>query len=530
MKLVDQYGQPLESRSVQEPLQTAHLTALQRELAGHPARGITPSKLNGLLVAAEEGDLIAQHELFADMEERDGHLYSEIGKRKRAVTKLDWSIEPPRNASREELDACAFVQELVGDMPDLEDVIYDALDGILHGFSAQEMEWANDAGLWLVRRMHHRPQSWFTLDAATRTQLRLRTQEPDGEALKPFVWLLHTHKAKSGYISRSGLGRVLVWPYIYKHYSVGDLAEFLDICGVPMRIGRYPSNATESERTALWRAVAGLGHSAAGIIPQSMSIDFEQAAQGSEKPFEAMIRWAERTQTKAIIGNMPTNDNGAGGGIGSGLAELANEVRKEIRDSDAKQLADTLTQQLIYPLLALNKGWRDVRRCPRFSFDIVEAEDIKMMAESLPKLVNMGMQIPVEWAHEKLRIPQADDKQIALGAPLDAALPKEKAKHAARLTALAHLAALPAASHKPAPTQELLDAAIAQVSEGLQPQVARWLAPALQALGQAGTAEAALELLAQENLLVNDATLIEALAQAMFVAELLGADEVQGEL
>lgn len=423
MKLVDQYGQPIDREALAAPQTEARasLLHLQRQIAGHPSRGITPARLNDILQAAEQGDLIAQHELFTDMEERDGHIFSELSKRKRASIKLDWDIVAPRNASKEEENHAAWAREQLQDMPDLEDMLLDLLDGISHGFSALELEWAMVGGTWQIAKFHHRPQSWFQLDHDTRTRLALRDNTANGQPLQPFGWVLHQHKAISGYISRSGLGRVLVWPYLFKHFSVGDLAEFLDIHGLPMIVGKYnASSATAEEKATLFRAVAGIGHNARGIIPSGMEIEIQQAADSKGDPFLSMMSWCERSQSKAINGSTLTSDGGATG-LGSGLAEVHNEVRMDIRDSDCKQLAGTLTSQLIYPLLAINKGFADARRCPRFVFDISEAEDLKLFADSLPKLVGIGMRIPVDWAHEKLRIPVPSEKddvlQIAAPAP-----------------------------------------------------------------------------------------------------------------
>lgn len=532
MAILDQYGNAFEQDILHEH-QTSSLVHLQRQVAEHPAKGITPARLNEILNAAETGDLVAQHELFEDMEERDGHVFAELAKRKRSMVSLDWEIVAPRNASKEEENAVAYATEVMQDLGDLEDILFDALDAISHGFSAQEIEWARIGKDWMPNRLHHRPQSWFTLDKATRTELRLRDSTPEGQPLKPFGWLLHTHRAKSGYIARSGLGRILVWPYLFKHYSVGDLAEFLDICGIPIRIGKYPGNATREEKSTLWKAVAGMGHAAAGIIPQSMMIEFEQAAQGSEKPFEMMIRWAEHTQTKAITGNLPGNEKGTGSGIGSGMADLANEVRKEIRDSDAKQLAGTITKQLIYPLLAINKGWADPRRCPRFQFDIAEGEDIKLYAESLPKLVGIGMRISPDWAHDKLRIPQAGDSDPVLAVAPAAPAAKPKETPPAKLAALqaSVIAALQASTKQEEfADQAAIDAAMAAATQDLQPITERWLAPMMAALRDKGDPAQALELLSSQNPFVSEEILAEALARVMFVCELVGWDAVRGEL
>ncbi|WP_250636879.1 phage portal protein family protein [Pseudomonas aeruginosa] len=81
-------------------------------------------------------------------------------------------------------------------------------------------------------------------------------------------------------MARSGLFRVLAWPYLFRHYATSDLAEMLEIYGLPIRLGKYPPGTADEEKATLLRAVTGLGHAAAGIIPETMAIDFQQAAPG----------------------------------------------------------------------------------------------------------------------------------------------------------------------------------------------------------------------------------------------------------
>lgn len=414
-QILDQYGNPIQRERLAEP-QTARLGHLAQDFAGHPSRGLTPPKLARILEEAESGSLVAQAELFMDMEEKDGHIFAEMSKRKRALLTLDWDVTTPRNASRAEEDDAAWLRDALADLDNFEDVMLDALDAIGHGFAALEVEWKMFGREWLPAAIHHRPQTWFQLDRATRTHLRLRDNSLDGAQLIPFGWIVHTHKAKSGYLARGGLHRVLAWPFLFKNYSVRDLAEFLEIYGLPLRLGKYPSGASDTEKATLLRAVAGIGHNAAGIIPEGMAIEFEEAAKGSHDPFEAMIAWCERTQSKAILGGTLTTQ-ADGKSSTNALGNVHNEVRHDLLVSDARQLAGTLTRDLIYPLLALNRGVKDPRRLPRFTFDTQEAEDLALYAEALPKLTGIGMKIPVTWAHDKLRIPEPDKGEAVLGAP-----------------------------------------------------------------------------------------------------------------
>ncbi len=362
--IVDIYGNPLRTQQLRKQ-QTAHLTGLAKEFANHPAKGLTPAKLARILIEAEQGQLQAQAELFMDMEERDAHLFAEMSKRKRAVLGLDWTIEPPRNASAAEKADAEYLHELLLDLEGIEDLMLDCMDGVGHGYSAIELDWSLQGREWLPQAFDHRPQSWFQLSPDDQDELRLRDNSIAGEVLQPFGWIMHKPRSRSGYVARSGLFRVLAWPYLFKHYSTADLAEMLEIYGLPIRLGKYPPGTPDEEKVTLLRAVTGLGHAAAGIIPESMSIEFQEASKGSAEPFMAMMRWCDDSMSKAILGGTLTSQTSESGGGAYALGQVHNEVRHDLLAADARQLAATLSRDLLWPLLVLNRsGNLDARRAP----------------------------------------------------------------------------------------------------------------------------------------------------------------------
>lgn len=396
--------------------QTAGLVTRQREIAGHPARGLTPAKLHRILEEAERGDLVAQSELAQDMEERNGHLAAELDKRRRAVIQLDWTVEPPRNPSDAERADAEYLDELLRDVPEWEDVLYDLTDAYLHGFAALEIEWARQGREYRPARLTHRPQTWFRLDAETRTELRLRDDSAAGAALWPLGWLVHRHRARSGYLHRIGLVRSLCWPYLFQSYGVGDLAELLEIYGIPVRIGHYPASATPEQKATLLRALSGIGHNAAAALPEGMTVDFEAHAQGSADPYQALIGWCERTISKILIGGTLTSDSGSGTNTNA-LGRVHETALWDLVTSDCRQLAGGIQTGLLGPLLMLNRGHRDTTRLPRLVFDLSEPEDMKMYSEALPPLAALGLRIPRAWAHERLGIPEPDGNEPVLQPP-----------------------------------------------------------------------------------------------------------------
>lgn len=487
-------GQPIQTGDLAEP-QTARLGSLQREFQGHPSRGLTPSRLASILQAAEQGDVIRQYELFEDMEERDAHIMSEMSKRRRVVSSLPWKIEPPRNPSAAEKANAETLQDMLLAVEDIDSILFDTTDAIGKGFACQEIEWDRAGDEWLPKSIEFRPQSWFQLSRGYRQEIRLRTGAGEGEPLRPFGWITHIAKAKSGYLERAALFRVLVWPYLFKNYSVGDLAEFLEIYGIPMRVGKYPPGASDKEKLTLLRALMQIGHNAAGIIPQGMEMDFPEIADGDPDAFMAMIDWCERSQSKAILGGTLTSQ-ADGKTSTNALGNVHNEVRKELKDADAIQLGRTISRDLVYPVAVLNGlvASGDYRRCPRFVLDISEIKDIGTYATALPPLVKLGMRIKRGWVHTELGIPEAEDGDedvLTTGesamppAPADT-LPPGGGERAAASGQRPRMAAL-AARPQPAPDRE--DQLAALLADAADPVVADWVDQVQRLVDTAGSLE-----------------------------------------
>ncbi|EKO3713586.1 DUF935 domain-containing protein [Vibrio metschnikovii] len=517
--IVDIWGRPIESGVFDEP-QTeadARLGQLHRLYADHPSSGLTPGRLATLMRDAEQGDLKAQCELAEDMEEKDAHIQSEIGKRRMALQSVEWNIKPPRNATAAEQRDTEMVQELLEDATWLDDAIFDLSDATLKSFSNLEIEWDYQLGTHYIENVHHRDPSWFKTHPDRRNDLRLIDGSHEGLALQPFGWISHTAKAKSGYLSRRGLVRVLAWPFLFKNYSVRDLAEFLEIYGLPIRLGRYPEGATSREKATLMRAVMSIGHNAGGIIPKGMDIDFQNAAEGQSDPFMAMIEWCEKSQSKAILGGTLTSQ-ADGKTSTNALGNVHNEVRTEIRDFDLKRLAQTLTRDVVYPLYALNgKSYHHPRRHPRFEFEIAEAEDIKALSESLPGLVGLGMQIPVQWLHDKTQIPMAKNDQAVLQ-------PKTTPSPFADLAALS----AQAPRDKAVPASSIVDTQLERFGEESAGLMSMMVEPVRELVKNAQSLEQLRDdILALEGSISID-DMAETIAMAMAAATLAGMDDAKG--
>ncbi len=368
--------------------------------------GLTPARLRSILQAADDGDILMQHQLFSDMEDHCDHLGAEIGKRKRALLTLDWEILPARADNKESVRIAEAVREQFDLLSNTEDLFLDMADGIAHGFSALEIEWTRDAGLHLPQAFHFRPQTWFQTLPENRNLLRLRNNTYEGAELIPFGWVLHTHRSRSGWLPRAGLFRVLAWSYLIRSYALASNTAYVEIHGLPLRIGKYPAHSSPEDKAALRRALQSLGRDASGIMPDGMEILFQTPANSTHDHFGTLIDRCERGMSKAILGGTLTSQ-ADGKTSTNALGNVHNEIRHDLLVSDAMQIAGTVTRQILAPLAILNAGVTDTRLLPWFRFDTREAEDLSIYADALPKLATV-MQIPAKWAHDKLKIPQPE--------------------------------------------------------------------------------------------------------------------------
>lgn len=278
------------------------------------------------------------------------------------------------------------------------------------------------------------------------------------------------------------------------------------------------------EKASLMRAVTALGHDAHAIMPKEMEIEINKVTR--------LRRWFRASGDGRLGRAQPVEGDprpgaerrGQATGMGSDVADLpAGEVRDDIKRADARSVAGTLTRDLVYPLLAFNlSGLDNLRRCPRFEFDLGEAEDFKLYAD-----VHTG-----RWRHPhsgelgaQLRIPKAGERRRFSVRRWP--LPRLPPRSLFRLAAIRQPAAV-RASGDPGAILDTADQMTPALATAGQPSVDRWVTEIEGMLANASSLEEfRAQLLARyENLPAND--LVEVAAAALAAIELRGRAEVLG--
>lgn len=369
------------------------------------AENLTPSRLGRFLAGALDGAPHEQAELLLEIEDRDGHLVSLLNTRRLALAGLKWTVTPA-SAAKADVRVAQEITSHIRQIRGWSAAIQALAGACYYGWAPVEVQWTQSPGLVRPAQLRGRPHRWFRADPEHPDTWRcLSKAEPfRGEPLVPGQWIIHEAHAKGGdQATQRALGRPAAWMWCFKSYSVKDWLIFAETYGAPIRIGRFQPGTSERDLALLWRAVQALGTDAAAMLPASANIEFAgiQNGRAGIDVYKAMVEWAERTQSKIILGQTLSSDEGQSGT--QALGKVHERVRQDLLVGDAVLLGETLTQQLLAPWVAWQYG-ADVA-VPTFAFRTEPPEDQSARAKVLVDLSNLGMEIPAQWLHNTFGVP-----------------------------------------------------------------------------------------------------------------------------
>ena len=407
--LYDYAGRPVKTGELKQELAAPGLTGVRSVWGDVAAAGLTPVRLAGLLQNAADGDIRQYLTLAEEMEERDLHYRCEIGKRKLAVSGLPVTVESASDDKRD-VELTDAVRELTR-RPGFRGLLKDLLDGLGKGFSVCEIIWQRGQK-WLPERYVWRDPKFFVFDRATGQKLRLLDEADsyEGIELAPYKFIVHLPHLKTGLPIRGGIARVAAWAWMCKNFTVKDWMAFAEVYGMPLRLGKYQPGADSRDIAILKSAVANLGSDAAAVIPESMLIEFVETAKsgGGQELYLKLADWLDTQVSRGILGQAATTQ-GTPGKLGNDQAQA--EVRDDIRDDDALQLAETINRDLVRPYIDLNFGPQE--QYPQVVIRAVEQEDLTLLADALAKLVPLGLKVEQSEIRDKFGLSEpAEDAEI----------------------------------------------------------------------------------------------------------------------
>ncbi len=507
--LLDAYGQPIKRELLDKPLAAPTLSGV-RSIWNYSyiTGGLTPVKLATLLRNATEGDADAQLTLAEEMEEKDPHYASVLGTRKRAVTRLPIVVE----AASDKPDDLKMADEVraLFKRTGTKAMLESCLDALGKGYSAVEINWDKSRLPWIPDYTWRDPR-FFQFDRDTLQELRLKDESDmmNGLRLPPYKFIVHTPRLKSGIPLRGGLARLAAWTYLFKNFTVKDWMAFCEVFGMPMRVGKYRPNETEDNIAILKSAVANLGSDAAAVIPEGMLIEFIETGKGSSGGntlFERIANWFDKQLSKAVLGQTMTADDGSS----RSQAQVHDEVRTDLRDADAEQLAETLMRDVVVPFINLNWGPRE--NYPHLALREPETADITILSDALAKLVPLGLRVEASEVRDKMGFSDPAKDAECLQPQGQPAVPTPPAKNTA----------LNREQAGTLPVQDL-DALLATITpDTMRADIGAILKPVLTGIQKGDSYEDALASLIEAYPQMDTDVIQQQLTRLIFVAEVWG--------
>ena len=411
-QIVDVKGNPfkVDKAALSEDTAKAHVTSIRNPRPSSVASTLNPLRLAGILRNVVEGNNPQDYMTLAEeMEERDLHYAAQLRTRKLAVAAIYPTVEA---ASDDKIDVemAERVRSIMDD-DQIPELFFDLLDGLGKGLAVVQILWDTKSTPWKPQDYKWVDPRYLRPDAETlQNILLLSDDEPNGEPLEPYKFMIHTPRSKSGAVWRNGLARLVAVMYMLKSFTIRDWWAFAEVFGIPVRVGKYGPNASTEDISTLINAIGRIASDAGAVIPESMKLELIETAKGNggNTLFENMARWCDEQTSKAVLGQTMTSDNGSS----QSQANVHNEVRMDIAKWDARQLEACVNEYLVKPFIILN--WGVQAQYPKVKIQVPEPEDLKMFVESLKPMIESGMKVSASQVREKFRLrePGADEEVL----------------------------------------------------------------------------------------------------------------------
>ncbi|GHU10949.1 Mu-like prophage FluMu protein gp29 [Betaproteobacteria bacterium] len=372
-------------------------------------RGLEPAKVAGIMAAALQGDASRWFALAEEMEERYPHYAAQIATRKRALAGLPLRVEAVSTEPRD-IEIAAFVSE---NLPAIRAALFDMADAIAKGISVMELEWQAVGGRWRIAALTRVDPRWLRFDPVDlATPLLASDAFPEGEPLEAGRFFTLTLPQKSGLAVRGGIAWCAVWPFLFQNFSLKDWVTFVERFGKPIRLGVYEAGvASEADVEVLTEAVAAIGQDMGAVISSNLKLEFPQAAGGNGSgAWPELLRYLDNQVSKLIIGQTLSADSG-NTGLGSGVAGLQGDVRRDILLADAAMVETALSTTLIPLLTQVNFGDAP---CPAVTLDTTQEEDLSARMSIVKTAVELGFKVSTSWFSDTFKIPLAEDGESVL--------------------------------------------------------------------------------------------------------------------
>jgi len=354
---IKDYLRPLVARILDLRVPTKQLTVNDtRWETPAIAQGMTQERVMGCISAAESGETRDLFSLYRDVVLTNSHLQSELMKRKLAVLGDAMSFMPFDRKLQADIDTANAIDAEVSACKGWLRAASFLLDSTLYPVAVIEKTFVAVGKGYRIAGLT--PVPYQLLDFTSGRMMIYDVNPTNGQPLltkhdvDPNRYIVHRGHLLSTPDNWGGPMRSILFWWLLAAMDREWWAKFLEKYGTPFMVGKFRD---EEGRSILERAFALSCRLGGLVISEGTSVELkEAAAANSGTAYQQFITICEREMSKLVLGQTMTTE-AQPSGLGSGQANVQEGVRQDIRRFDGKMLAETLRDQLITQLVAINR-------------------------------------------------------------------------------------------------------------------------------------------------------------------------------
>ena len=335
----------------------------------------------------------------------DAHVYSTIQQRKSGVLSMEWELRR-LEASDNEFN---IIKEVFQHL-NITNIMDQALNTPLFGFTVFEIIWSSYGDLILPVRIEEKPQEWFYFDLNNQLMLKNNPNSAymTGIPTDPLKFILLQHK--STYMNPYGerlLSRCF-WPVTFKRGGIKFWITFIEKYGQPWTIGKHPRGASQQDIDNFLNQLENMVQDAVATIPDDSSIEIIEAQKStSSEVFKILLDFFNNEISKAILTQTLTTDITDKGTYAA--ASVMSKMLDQIILSDSKIIENLLNHliQLIYEINFNSNSLPD--------FILYKPADVdKLLAERDEILTRTGIKFTKQYYIKNYNLSE-DDFSVGIG-------------------------------------------------------------------------------------------------------------------
>lgn len=404
---------------------------------------MTPTSVASALRQAELGYMSRYSDLLSECREKVPHLQTVLATRELSIAGCPWVVEPKehdkKRASKKAKEIADYVNDRISSIPRFGEKLQHLAGGIYFGRSALEIQWKRDERGIAVAELHGIHPKRLSYAVNWRIHLwdengneydhRLGTFPGiDLRADYPNKFVVHEPLTMGCEIpTRQGLGRVLCYFAMFWTFSQRDWMQFAELFGRPWRVGFFDKALADEDDVALLKsAIQQMSTQTSAVLPNSVKFDLHQP-KGQNRVHLDLRQSLNAEISKVVLGQTLTTEAG-GTKATHALGVVHDKVKDDILDNDGRSMSETITRDLVYPMVGMTYGW-DVANelCPTFRLVTESEGDLDDELKRVCSLVDRGMDVRADDARDRFtKLPKPDKAKS--GEPLQLLIPLPKMK------------------------------------------------------------------------------------------------------